>query len=305
VSNKIEELFPDGDWASESEYLIACPLCGDGSHDHCYINPSKGKFSCKKCGEEGNIGRLIRAAFGRGVEVAPAAVKKVVPEPVLINIKSFPRIYDDNSSVSVTARKYLYARGFSDDEIAAYDLRFSFGGKYHGRIIFPIYENGNFVCLSARSYVKGLEPRYLFPHSGQTVYTASQSLFGYSDVFANESLKIVLVEGVIDAISLRRKLPLGYWSIALLSKHLGNFQLQRLLALGMNRVYYIMLDSDAAEEAVDVAKKLERCQLANDKREVRICSIKAKDPDEATESDICEALVNAKLYESGDICVEL
>jgi DNA primase len=252
------------------------------------------------------MGRLVRA-YGKSVDGigTPKSIRKaVVPEPTVIDINSFPRISDDNGDDSLSARKYLYSRSFGDEEIAAYDIRYARDGRFHGRVIFPIYEFGKFVCLSARAYIKGLEPRYLFPHSGETFYTASESIFGYSDIGLDRSVKIVLVEGVIDAISARRKLPEDYRSVALLSKHLSDFQLQRLMALGMGRKYYIMLDSDAKEEATDVARKLERCQLANDKRDVRICSIKAKDPDEATESDISEAIINAKPYVSGDICVE-
>ena len=56
----IEEIFPDGRWVSEEEFLIQCPICGDGDHNHCYINTDKKVFFCHRNGCRGPLSKILK-----------------------------------------------------------------------------------------------------------------------------------------------------------------------------------------------------------------------------------------------------
>ena len=289
----IEELFPDGQFASDGgEYVISCPYCDDSSA-HCYINLEKRLFYCHKCEEKGLLSTLLKyCGLEREARVQfwKKRDKVVFKPPVPINIGDFPRVCSHGGMLDDMALTYLTRRGFTAKEIVEHDIRYGQLPPWYGRVIFPIYEGKEFVCLSARAYMPGAEPRYLFPAKGQTRLKANEIVyFAGGDIL--DDTKFVIVEGVIDAISVQRKLPKGFCALATLSHSIGLIQLAKIMALGEGIEIYLMFDPDSMKENLRSAKT-----FSDSGRKAYICRLTSKDPDEAPEDEIRKAIAEATPY---------
>lgn len=296
----IEAIIEGGTWSSESEYIISCPYCDDGSsHNHCYINVQKRLFFCQKCSESGLLSSLLEY-MGLTAAAAEIRYNRVKTgdsaSPVtraLIDYSIFPKVGTSGSVNDSLAQLYLQRRGFDEDELELYDIRFSEKARFYGRVIFPITENDDIVCMSARAYLPAVSPKYLFPHKGESLLTADKVLYGI-DLLKPED-DIFLVEGVIDAISLIRKLPKNMWALSLMSKRMSFTQMEKLLLLGKGRIFWMMLDADANKESVLIAKK-----LFVRERKVRVCKLseEAHDPDMATITEVEDVIAKADIFDN-------
>jgi len=190
----IEEVF-EGEWMSEEEYLICCPICQDHpTHNHCYVNVKKKIFHCHYCGESGRLDELLKL-----VEIVGEIEKEEIVErkkEKLIEYSQFPRVARSGNYMNNLAFSYLESRGMSEKEIDDYDVRFSYSGRYYGRVLFPITEFGRIVCFSAGSILEHIKPKYLFPRLGSTILTASESIFGFDKAIKQKGGTYVLVEGI-------------------------------------------------------------------------------------------------------------
>jgi hypothetical protein len=285
----IEDIFPDGQWASEEEYLMRCPICGDGSHNHCYVNVRKRLYNCYYCGEGGTLSYLLKQfGGGRNIELdeAPRCVAKHKVEPT--DFWSFSELTESCSSTGRQALHYLSQRGIEPYEAALYQLRYAEQGRYKGRVIIPIFDQRRerVICFSARSFT-GDVPKYLFPSKGETPATTSESVFGIH--WAHEYRNVVLVEGAFDAMSINRKLGAEWCGMALLSKHLCQGQLLKILHLPRQLNFYVMMDADAHDATLKIAHR-----LAGPNPNVWACQLKQGDPDGATAAEIGSAVENAE-----------
>ena len=293
ITAAIEAVFPDGEWASEEEYLIQCQFCGDAaSHNHLYINVVKRLFHCYYCGEAGHLSSLLKQ-FGGNVVLADRimtapAKRKVVVEPTDFN--SFLPLNDGCSSKGWTAIHYLTSRGISRTEIELYQLRYAEEGRYQGRIIIPIFEadGEEVVCFTSRSY-SDQEPKYLMPHKGETRLTCAEVLYGQHWVRAYR--KVVLVEGAFDAMAVNRKLGNEFCGVALMSKKMNPPQLTKLLRLDEETEFFVALDPDAMKESLLIAKALTEYG-----RNVRVVRLEGGDPASLGATTLAAAVAEAGLY---------
>jgi len=261
---KIEDIFPDGKWASSGkEYIVKCPFCGDPprSHNHCYVNVTEGMFYCHYCGEGGRIEKLLRKV---GKSIKKVEKKKKEPQKVaLVDFESFLKVTGTKTTLDRLASTYLRSRGVNDTDVEYYNIRYSTTGRFYGRVIIPVYENKKIVCFVARAFLPFVKPKYLFPRKGETILTANQVLFHYDEAVKNKGGSYLLVEGVLDAILASKKLSsrMGVIPIALLSSYLGESQEYKLARLGQSSTdtqFYVMLDSDANDKAWKLAKRLSK-----------------------------------------------
>jgi 5S rRNA maturation endonuclease (ribonuclease M5) len=248
----IEDVF-EGEWKSPEEYLIMCPYCGDHkTHNHCYVNVVKGVFSCHYCGETGSLDRLMQDhGDGEQVEREPGMKEKDRHEE--LDLDQFKPITGMTSTMDRMALSYLTGRGFSRQEITDYKLLYSDFGRFYGRVIFPIVEFGATVCFIARSYIRPVHPKYLFPRHGETQLTTNECLWGWDEAMAKRPDRIIITEGVIDSMALRR---VGDFSVSIHSKQIGQAQLMKLLRLPKTTQFVVMLDGDARKDGLKVAKVL-------------------------------------------------
>lgn len=288
----IDEIF-EGVWILDVEYLIQCPYCGDHhTHDHCYINVEKQVFVCHYCGESGVLKKLLKD-FGDGAKVLKKAGRER-KKYNRITSEEFEKLWIVTGTKGTNdklALRYLRERGLTRLEIEKYDIRYASNGRYFGRVIIPVYEENEMVCFIARSFLDFVEPKYLFPHHGETKLTTNEAIFGYDDAMktTRDGLQenFVLVEGVFDAMAVNKSTcDIG---LAIMSKSLSEGQLYKLLKL--DGWFFIMLDPDAKKDALKVAEKLSAYG-----REVKIAFLQDKDPAASFREDIAEALYASKEF---------
>jgi len=268
----IQEMFPDGEWKSAVEYLVKCPYCGDHqTHNHCYINVEKGRFYCHYCGEAGSL-RKLGKDFGDGAYVDKEAPDYPKQERAKTDFESFPKVTGMSSTMDRLALKYLINRGMTKDEIELYDVRFSSYGRYYGRVLFPVYENGKVVCFMGRAFVEALKPKWMFPHKDETMLTASECLFGYEWSKVVYPTRIVLVEGAFDAIQINRLENVKTTALGIQGKKLSSVQLHKLLSVQNNPEFYVMLDGNASRAELEVGKKLKMYG-----KKVKLCQLNIYD----------------------------
>ena len=269
----IEEIF-DGEWQPSGEFLIRCPICGDHStHNHCYINLQKKTYYCHYQGCSGWLGELVKEYSDVDLELRKGIVEK--KKHSLVDFSQFNMVTGIENSNDRLAMAYLKKRGISKDEVELYSIGYctNTGNRYYGRIILPIIENEEIVCLSARSFLPFIKPPYLFPHYGETMCTAGEVIWGFDYAQVYSKGAVVLVEGIFDAIAINQKTKMNACGLALLNKAMTKPQRNKLLKLDKKVRFIIMLDSDARKDSLKIAK-----ELSNYNRQVYLCFLPEGDP---------------------------
>ncbi len=128
---------------------------------------------------------------------------------------------------------YLTKRGITLEMAQAFRLGWCWGGRYNGRLIFPVLENGHLVYYQARAmweqeqqrgrYIKALNPA---AQSG--LAAATDVLFNLDQARYHD--RVCLVEGPIDAVKV------GPDAVATFGKRISQRQLQKLLDAGVQAV---------------------------------------------------------------------
>lgn len=283
----IEELFPDGKWRDENNYQIRCPYCGDhATHNHCDINVTEPmRFHCFFCGAHGTLGKLLKDQ-DKYIKLKPRTGVTEKKKYELLDFSQFKKVTGRTGTLDRLALAYLTTkRGLAEEEIKMYDIRFASTGRFYGRVLIPIYEAGEVINFIARAFLPFVQPKYLFPHHGETLATTSEAIFGYSS-FTNCAMGIyVIVEGVFDAIRVNRRAgDLGIVGLAIMSSHLSTGQLNKLLEL-KKPGFFVMLDADAHVKGLRVAEA-----LAKYDRAVRLCLLSSGDPDSLNDAEFDSAI---------------
>ena len=290
----IQTLIPRGEWRGNGEYVIRCPFCGDSkSHNHLSINVVEGIFHCFFCGEGGRIQKLFRKL---GIETtgyvhSTAPVAEVRTE---IDFQSFASLSSLSTGRSelYLAKEYLRTRDVNQNTIMHFDLRYCPDpeSKWYGRVLVPVKEHDRVVCFVARSYLEFVRPKYLYPHRGETLLTAGECIFTTMENDPAEIGEIVLVEGVFDALSVHRR-TCSHFPIALMGKTLKDPQLYKILKYSPAIPITTMLDADAPNDNLKLAK-----QLTAYGRKVKVASLSVGDPDSASPEELEVVLENAKPF---------
>ena len=132
-------------------------------------------------------------------------------------------------------------RGISGYDIIRYRMGYCESGQYGNRIIVPSYGlHGKLNYFVARAY-HDTNMKYKNPPVSKNVVVFEEQI--------NWNEPIVLVEGVFDAISVRRN------AIPMLGKFLPKKLEVKLLENQVKNVY-ILLDDDARTEALQLEQKL-------------------------------------------------
>jgi len=192
------------------------------------------------------------------------------------------------------AFSYLKSRGLSRKEIEAYDIRFSEEGRFYGRVMLPVYENGKLVNFIGRSFMNCVKPKYMFPRKGETLLTCSEAIFGYHEAVNSPLSRMVIVEGIFDAMAVSRMIWRGrVRGLAILSSYLSVGQLHKLLLLPKKDLYIVCLDPDAQKDTIKVAKTLseEYCR-----KNVKVVLLSKGDPASIPENEFAEYLDLAVPY---------
>ena len=115
-------------------------------------------------------------------------------------------------------RNYLNKRGISDLDILRYNIGFCDKGEYAGRIVVPSYdEDNNLNFFVARTYEDDWM-KYKNPEASKDIVAFENQV--------NWNKPIILVEGVFDAMAVRRN------AVPILGKSLPKALLKKIVYAG-------------------------------------------------------------------------
>lgn len=217
---------------------------------------SENKWACWGCGSKG---KTIKSLFKK-LEVAPdknnelklilrpGTKKQQAPEEQIKLPEEYISLVDIsnlNKVVQLEARRaiqYLKKRHITKDDILKYHIGFCEEGKYSGRIIIPSYDaKGKLNYFVARSFKEDVFSKYKNP-------PISSKVIGL-ELFINWDAPIILVEGIFDALTIKRNV------IPLFGKILNNALMEKLAESSVDKIY-ICLDPDAIKSSIRYAEKL-------------------------------------------------
>lgn len=274
--------------AHGEELRINCPNCGDRKYK-CYINVEYGLFHCFKCDfsmKDGNKDLFDFVAITEGISRGASITKLLIShrdlapteeeffssledtepqDPLPKGIRVLDSLPSDFAPVEAVAGdrywEYVKDRGFTEEDLSVTNLHYTPSssrpiyneqGKYKGdirsRIVFPIYYEGKLASWLARSTGSDCPgPKYLNCPDTEL----SKTLWPYSLPYSHEA---VLVEGVIDALSVRR--VKGVSAYATFGKSISKGQLDVLRKWGIMSVVLWYDKKDALDQMISMVETL-------------------------------------------------
>jgi len=255
-----------------------CPACaedkglsdgkGDGKHKLA-LNYKKNIYQCWICKFDNNMRGSVPSLIKR------YGNKRILKEYEIVRPTDFDQDYVPKEKVNVKlpagykklsessykdfnyskAYRYLIDRGITDELIKEYKIGFTTTGQYHNRVIIPSYDEiGDLNYFVSRAWDKWKKPKYLNPD-------VEKQLFIFSELNINWDGTIYLVEGAFDHIVVPNSIPL-------LGKTMYG-KLKSLLLKNAKSDVVILLDDDAADDAIRVYKDLNVGSLYN---RVKLCT---------------------------------
>lgn len=290
---------------------ICCDCICCGKESHMYINVQTGLWDCKKCGEAGNIYKLLRflektyLLGGATIEAVETieSVREMLASELESNKLTLTQLPEIKMPVGWKVLKksnpYLMSRGITLELCERYE----FGStkmfrKYDNYILIPIRDNGKVRGFIGR-YGSKKVPDGKLRYNNSIGTQFSQLLFGYDEITQNTNT-VVLVEGVFDKIAVDKVLDL--WSseeikcVCTFGKKISEEQIVKLKIKGVVRVI-LLYDFDAIKEIKKFGLELENHFVTD------ITFTNKKDIDECTNE---EALaVFTKLYKPRSFNVDI
>lgn len=182
------------------------------------------------------------------------------------DVVELPEEYQPLYSASTTSiiankvKKYLYARGLSDNDFIKYNIGYTTDGDYGGRIIIPSYSGSNRLNYFVGRTYEGAYFKYKNPESSKDII--------FFENLINWNQPIILCEGAFDAMAIKRN------AIPILGKSLSPSLVKKLITSKVQDIY-IALDEDAQNDALEIAEN-----LLNLGKRVFLIDMNKKDPSE-------------------------
>jgi DNA primase len=245
--------------ASRNHIISSCPFCG--KDDHFYINTITQLFDCKKCGEDGNIFKLLNYLgklylIGDFKSIERSRIKLLgdydseEDEKIEIDTPNrklpigFKRVFENDY---LKTRK-LVKRNFEDNIIGVTNLKPSLKNY----IIFSIDEMNGCKGFVSR-YTKKIpedQKKFILRYRNDKGANFSKLLYGFDKV-TNRTKTLILVEGLIDKITLdnflRLDLEPDIKCVATFGKKISQSQILKMLEAGVENIILIF-DYDAIKE---------------------------------------------------------
>ena len=272
--NSLEGVLGKSGKRARNNYAFHCPFCNHKKPklEVQLVTNEKGEnpWECWVCKTRGKTIRSLLRQLKVPSEIARDVLSCVSKgELVRYHEDDFVKLPEEfqplfsasnESIIANKIRRYLHKRGITELDILKYNIGYCLTGDYEGRIIIPSYDENNqlnyFVGRSfENSYYKYKNP------------SASKDIIAFEN-FINWNLPIVLVEGVFDAIAVKRN------AIPILGKSLSNSLLKKIVSNNVKQIY-IALDSDALKEAITFCE-----QFLSMGKSVYLVGMDDKDPSE-------------------------
>jgi len=228
-----------------------CPKCDDRDMKFSW-NTEKGVGCCHHSGcswyeHAGGVTEYrLRAFFGDQPVLRSYPAKVIQSEEADVNLPEGFEILEEDHIVTA----YLRSRGLMWKSIKQAKVGYCEKGKMWGYIIFPVFDNGEVVYWQGRRF-KDRDRKFWNPESSR------KSELIYDVPSESRPKSIVLVESVINALTLTNGHLTNTKVIATLGKKLSQTQISKILAYERYALdLVIALDPDAWREATDLAKTL-------------------------------------------------
>tara|TARA_Y100001972_G_scaffold90852_1_gene111182 strand:+ start:2333 stop:3256 length:924 start_codon:yes stop_codon:yes gene_type:complete len=270
----IENILGKSSRKARDNYAFHCPFCNHRKKkleiNMATNDQGQNPWECWVCQTKGRTIRSLLKQLRTPREEA-AEILKYLPKGALIEYKQLsiielPKEYQPLYSASQTSvianlvKKYLYDRGFNDNDFIKYSIGYCTSGEYGGRVILPSYSKSNRLnYFVGRSY-DGNYFKYKNPEVSKDII--------FFENLINWNAPIILCEGVFDAIAIRRN------AIPLLGKNISKSLYKKIITSKVSDIY-IALDQDAQDEALEIAQK-----FLNQGKKVFLVNMKDKDPSE-------------------------
>lgn len=229
------------------------PECRD-KRFRMFFNIKKHMWLCHNCGRRGGdplgfVKYVLHCDDVRAVQEITATAAAIAIGDEDAPIERIPHIDDQPEFVMppevrklvlpATARSepywdYLTDRHMTPTMVRQYAMGFATRGTYKGRVIIPIQVFGRLRGFVARSIHDGAKRKYLNPDEIKT----SRLLFNLDHVMESGSEKVVLVEGVFDAL----RIP--DMAVCTFGKKISGSQFSLLRRAGFKQ-YIFCYDGDA------------------------------------------------------------
>lgn len=255
----LESLFSGWRNGPRGEMITTCPYCSKSGHF--YINRNTQLYDCKKCGEDGNIIKLLNFLgklylVGDFKSIERSKIKLLnefgTEQEIITDLKipirklpfGFKRIYKNDY---LTSRKFV-KRNFEDNIIGITTLRPSL----RDYVIFGVNESDGVKGFLSR-YTKNIpkdKKKFILRYRNDKGCNFSQLIYGFDKV-VKETNTMILVEGLVDKITLDNILRLDLQKEikagATFGKKISQFQILKMLEAGIENVILIF-DYDAIKE---------------------------------------------------------
>jgi DNA primase len=270
----LENILGKSSKRARENYAFICPKCNHRK-PKLEINTNtneKGEnpFECWVCGFKGRTIKSLLKQLQVPAEQAYEILKYVrkgdeigyAPTTSIELPKEFQALYtaSTTSIIANKVRKYLYRRGFTDRDFLKYNIGYCTSGEYSGRVIIPSYNENNQLNFFVGRTFEDAYHKYRNPE-------CSKDIIGFENLI-NWSQPIILVEGVFDAIAVKRN------AIPILGKTLTKSLLRKLVDSKVEDIY-IALDKDAFKKALEYTEK-----FINMGKRVYLVDMEDKDPSE-------------------------
>ena len=252
--NLLESIFGKSKLFRGDESYHRCPFCNHHKKKlainlsnqawHCWVCDAKGKtlyslFKKNNCSSE-QI-KELNSITGKKVykKKTDDSEEKIVELP-----KEFLPMWRKSKNLDYRrALMFLQKRGLTSKDILKYGIGYCSEGLYEGRVIVPSYDKeGKLNYFVGRSvYNDGF--KYKNP-------PVSKDIVGF-ELFINWNYPIVIVEGVFDAMSVKRN------AIPIFGKTIPK-SLKREIVKQRVKDIYISLDRDARKDAIKLTEELLR-----------------------------------------------
>lgn len=271
--NKV--LKQEGKQTSDFEVTYVCPFhkaINNISRKKFGINLDTAEYNCFACGESG---KSFKTLFKK-LKVSPALYKElygIIGEHFKPNYgrvkkeQDLLKLPDEFLSIAVPSNsicykhavRYLKNRNITRDDILRYNIGYCEDGKYRNRIVVPSYDaNGDLNFFTARDFLNSSYLKYLTPDW-------SKDFIGFG-LYINWNEPITLVEGVFDAISIRRN------AIPLFGKIISQSLKEAIFEYDVCKVN-VCLDDDAVKNALEISN-----YLSNQGIDVSLIKLRGHDP---------------------------
>lgn len=294
--NKV--LKQEGKQTSDFEVTYVCPFhkaINNVSRKKFGINLDTAEYNCFACGESG---KSFKSLFKK-LKVSPALYKElygIIGEHFKPNYGRIKReqnllkLPDEFLSIAVPSNsicykhavRYLKNRNITRDDILRYNIGYCENGKYRNRIIIPSYDkDGNLNFFAARDFLNCSYLKYLLPDW-------SKDCIGF-ELFINWKEPITIVEGPLDAISVRRN------AIPLFGKIISPSLKEAIFENDVLKIN-VCLDDDAMKHALEISS-----YFSNQGIDVNLIKLGGHDPSSLGFEKTTSEINSSKTMEFSDI----